>query len=252
MNESDIKSDLLAIFPLSEKNKYNNFNFKKIQIKKSGDRKIEIFHGINKNNNNDAIMFKYINIDEKYIQNDYYPILKECKLLIYFKNYDYFPKNVYFLLSENEQYLLIIIKENNTSLNVLINSKLNYLNNKELIKWIIYQITFALYILHSNNIIHHDIKPPNILINAEGGVSICDFESAILKGEDSYQFTLPYVPPELLIDFTTKKDEKLDMWSLGVILLELHLKQSPIFRNDKINDRNDQQVYLFSKLGIKE
>ena len=253
MNESDINdNDLLAIFLLSEKNKYNNFNFKKILIKKSGDTKIQIFYGINKNNKNDVILFKCINIDEKYIQNEYYPILKECKLLVYFKNYDYFPKNVQFLLSENEEYLFIIFKENNTNLNVLINSKVDYLNNKDLIKWIIYQIAFALYILHSNNIIHHDIKPSNILINAEGGISICDFGSSILKGEDSYQFTLPYAPPELLIDLTTKKDEKLDMWSLGVIIVELHLKKTPIFRNDKVNDRNLQLQYLFSKLGIKE
>ena len=244
-------NDFFTVFPLSEKNKYNNYIFKPIQIKKIDDRKIEIFYGTNKNNEKDVILLKKRNIDEKFID-EYYAVLKECILLVYLKNYVYFPKNVHIFLSENKQYLFIIIKENNVNLNILINSKFDYLNNKDLIKWIIYQIAFALYILHLNNIIHHDIKPSNILINDEGGVSLYDFGSAIFKGEDSYQYTLPYAPPELLIDQTTKKDEKIDMWGLGVIILELYLKISPLFQNGKVNNSKDQLSYLLSKLGVKE
>ena len=107
MNEGKkYNNDLLSILPLKEKNKYNNYIFKQIQIKKSENKTIEIFYGINKNNDNDVLFFKKINIEEKFNkENEYYHILKECKLLEYFKNYDYFPQDVHLLLSENEQYL---------------------------------------------------------------------------------------------------------------------------------------------------
>jgi serine/threonine protein kinase len=135
------------------------------------------------------------------------------------------------LFSKNEEFLFLIFKDNNTiSLKRLINSKeKDYLNNNpNLIKWIIYQIAFGLYTLHSNNIIHHDIKPSNILIDEEGQILICDLGSSLFIGEDSYEYTLPYASPELLLE-NYKMNEKYDMWSLGVVILELYSKENNIF-----------------------
>ena len=173
-------------------------------------------------------------------------------LLINLKSYDYFLKNISFKNSKDTN-LYIIANDNCISLNNLIDSKKNnHLENKLLIKWIIYQIAFALYTLHSNNIIHHDINPSNIVIDDNGGISIIDFGSAIFKGEKSFNFTLSYAAPELLFDYNYKIDEKIDTWGLGVIMLELYLKQSKIFFKKEITEKMEQLNYILPKFGIKE
>ena len=136
-------------------------------------------------------------------------------------------------------------------INLLIKSKL-YLENAELIKWIIYQIAFGLYTIHSNNIIHHDIKPSNILIDSKSRISICDFGSALIKDEDTYEYSLSYASPEFLIKSLKKAndkiDQKYDMWSLGIVILELILEDSA-FHNKNNKDKKVQLKKNFI-LGI--
>ena len=50
--------------------------------------------------------------------------------------------------------------------------------NFSIIRKIAYQILEGLLYLHSNGILHRDLKPLNILINNSGVVKICDFGSA--------------------------------------------------------------------------
>ena len=210
----------------------------------------KVFQIENLYNDKDLIFVKELSLDNNTIA-EYKQNYKEIFFFINLKSYDYFSKNVSFKFSKDKKYVFLISNEDKISLKELINSKnFNYLENEQIIKWIIYQITFALYTLHSNNIIHHDIKPSNILINEDCGISIIDFGSAILKGEKSYSFTLHYAAPELLFDFGYKIDEKIDMWGLGVIMLELYLKTDKKFYKKEITEPNDQLNYILSEFGI--
>ena len=211
----------------------------------------KVFQLVNKENDNNLIFIKELYIkDKSTIERK--QIYKEIYLLNNLASYNYFSKNVSFKFNTDQEYIFIIVNENKISLNHLIDSReFNYLGNKGLIKWIIYQIAFGLYTLHSNNIIHHDIKPSNILIDKEGGISIIDFGSAIIKGQKSFDFTLSYAAPEILFNYGYKIDEKIDIWGLGVIMLELFLKQNRIFSKKGINQRTDQFKYILSKFGIK-
>ena len=209
-----------------------------------------VFQLINKENKEDLIFIKELFINDKTIT-ECRQIYKEIYLLINLASYDYFSKKVSFKFNIDKNYIFTFANENKISLSNLIDSQnFNILENKQLIQWIIYQITFGLYTLHSNNVIHHDIKPSNILINGEGGISIIDFGSAIFKGEKSYDFTLSYAAPELLLNYDYKIDEKIDIWGLGVIMLELLLKQNKIFYNEDITGPTDQLNYILPKFGF--
>ena len=101
------------------------------------------------------------------------------------------------------------------------------------IKNIALQLTSALFYLHSNNIIHRDIKPQNVLISASGIIKICDFGFARAIDNKtmitSIKGTPLYMAPELLKEYPYNK--KADLWSLGVILYELYVGQPPFYTN---------------------
>ena len=250
---NDPNHELKNIINMLDYPNKNDYDYKIDGIKKMNNETYTIIiSGVNKKDNSDFIIIRVIFINSKKPKEVDY--LRQILKLIYFlgslANQTYFPKSK-FLLSKNQEYLFIYNKGNNIPLYYLIYSqKTDYLNNKELIRWIIYQISAGLYILHSNNIIHHDLKASNILINQEGGVLISGFDSSILKGENSISYTLSYSSPELLINLET--DEKIDIWDLGILMLELFCKKHKILENEKIKTREEYIRYILSYFGNNE
>ena len=94
------------------------------------------------------------------------------------------------------------------------------------------------------------MKPSNILIDEVGGIFITDFGSACFSDEESNSYTLYYASPEYLNNFE-KRDEKYDMWALGVIIIELFIKEN-IYFNYKKDNNESQLKCILSKFGINE
>lgn len=93
------------------------------------------------------------------------------------------------------------------------------------IKWCLKQTLRGLHYLHSNNIIHRDIKSDNILTRSDGAVKLADFGySAQLTQEraarSSKVGTLCWMAPEL-IKGERRYDTKIDIWSFGIFAYEL-------------------------------
>ena len=90
---------------------------------------------------------------------------------------------------------------------------------------IIRDIISATYYLHNMKpqIIHRDIKPENILINSNMRAKLTDFglSTYIQPGNirNSVCGTPIYMSPEMIKG--TGHDEKIDIWSIGVLLFEL-------------------------------
>lgn len=88
----------------------------------------------------------------------------------------------------------------------------------------------ALAYLHQQGILHRDVKPENILVVRDGAIKLCDFGFSINSYDErpkSYVGTLEYMAPEILEKKTHLFSEKLDVWSVGVLVYECLIGVSP-------------------------
>ena len=95
-------------------------------------------------------------------------------------------------------------------------------------------------------IIHRDIKPENILLDKEGQVKLADFgwSNFFNPGAQrkTYCGTLDYLAPEMILE--TGHDQKLDIWSLGVLIFELMTGKAPFTPPPTIKDPKQMQSIL--------
>jgi tetratricopeptide (TPR) repeat protein len=98
---------------------------------------------------------------------------------------------------------------------------------------IILQISRALEVAHSEGVVHRDLKPQNIMLDANGRAYVMDFgiaRSAYLPGmtqTGALIGTPEYMSPEQAKG--EKLDERSDLFSLGVIFYELLAGNSPYY-----------------------
>ncbi|CAI6340481.1 unnamed protein product [Periconia digitata] len=118
-------------------------------------------------------------------------------------------------------------------------------------KTLLRQLTSALSFLHSNFILHRDLKTSNILLSNRGHLKIADFGMARYippphaPPPTQLVVTLWYRAPELLLGTETYSTE-IDMWSLGCIFGELLLK-SPLLQG---KNEVDELALIFALCGV--
>lgn len=122
------------------------------------------------------------------------------------------------------------------------------------IKTLMQQLLRAVAMLHSQWIIHRDLKTSNLLLNNRGILKLADFGLARLYGDPPLQgergrmtdlvVTLWYRAPELLLG-AKQYNVAIDVWAVGCIMAELLLGE-PLFPG---KNENDQIVRIFKLLG---
>lgn len=116
-----------------------------------------------------------------------------------------------------------------------------------------YQILCGLKYIHSADVLHRDLKPGNLLVNADCQLKICDFGLARGYSEnpiENNQFLTEYVAtrwyraPEIMLSYQGYT-KAIDVWSTGCILAEF-LGGKPIFKG---KDYVDQLNRILQVLG---
>ncbi|XP_019055896.1 PREDICTED: mitogen-activated protein kinase 15-like isoform X2 [Nelumbo nucifera] len=103
-------------------------------------------------------------------------------------------------------------------------------------QFFLYQLLRGLKYIHTANVFHRDLKPKNILANADCKLKICDFGLARVAFNDAptaifwtdYVATRWYRAPELCGSFFSKYTPAIDIWSIGCIFAEI-LTGKPLF-----------------------
>ena len=89
-------------------------------------------------------------------------------------------------------------------------------------------LTRAVWFCHDNRVLHHDIKPNNLLIAADGDVKLADFGLARAFADPGRKMTANvitrwYRPPELLFG-ARHYSGAVDVWSVGLVFAELIIR----------------------------
>lgn len=123
-------------------------------------------------------------------------------------------------------------------------------------------IEYALYVLkevlkglayiHSNGILHRDLKPDNIMIADDGTVKITDFglafghENVNVTNPGTYMGTPAYFPPEQLAGMPLSPAS--DIFSLGISLSEMLIGKNPFEGKNQFETINN--ILYYKKLNI--
>lgn len=101
--------------------------------------------------------------------------------------------------------------------------------------------------LHEQNLIHRDLKPHNLLVNSEMVCKIADFGISTVMPEYTRTMTCVgtpvYMAPEVLS--TQKYSAKADVYSFGILLLEIISEIKPYSIGDEAHYSNPVVRFKF-------
>ncbi|KHN96215.1 Serine/threonine-protein kinase domain protein [Metarhizium album ARSEF 1941] len=109
------------------------------------------------------------------------------------------------------------------------------------------QMASALRYLHRKHVIHRDIKPENILMGIHGEIKISDFGWSVHAPNNRRKTmcgTLDYLPPEMIKPGSSDNyyNEKVDLWSLGVLTYEFLVGEAPFEDTPVMTQRRIQRA----------
>ncbi|KAN0003294.1 hypothetical protein ACTFIZ_009458 [Dictyostelium cf. discoideum] len=148
------------------------------------------------------------------------------------------PKDLEFILAENSQNFGAFGKISPTTLTF------------SDIKYIVYQLISVVHYLHTQDLVHRDLKPTSILLFDDYQIKLCSFGNAnsvftnfgnsITQPTYSNPSSYSYLSPEYICSVLDKENpsklskeidwKAFDMWSIGCIFLELIYKKK-LFNN---------------------
>ena len=151
---------------------------------------------------------------------------------------EYMPSNLYSLIKDTAKHHQLSSSSNSGIRDISSGSGNSSSNGntviltESLIRTLMQQLLAALAYIHDRNICHRDIKPQNILVDAQTArLKLCDFGSAktLVAGEPSISYICSrfYRAPEVIFG-SSNYSVAIDVWSVGCVMAEMFLGR-PLF-----------------------
>lgn len=118
---------------------------------------------------------------------------------------------------------------------IILKDKKSRQYSEQFCQWTLYQVALGIHSMHSQDVLHRDIKSDNILSNSNGEVKIADLGFSAFLTDDQQQRktkrgTLNWISPEIHRGEVYSKE--IDVWSYGCYAFELATGQPPFCRLD--------------------
>ncbi|XP_013389166.1 PAS domain-containing serine/threonine-protein kinase isoform X1 [Lingula anatina] len=137
---------------------------------------------------------------------------------------------------ENEMFFQVVMEKHGSGMDMFEFIDRNPNMDEKLASYMFRQLVSAVEYIHSQNILHRDIKDENIIINESFDIKLIDFGSAAYmrpgKVFNTFCGTIEYCSPEVLLGNPYTGPE-LEVWSMGVTLYTLIFGENPFYDVDE-------------------